>query len=101
MEENPSKGHHPLQIPGDMSGHIGALLGAPAGGGIGVITWGGVKWMTWAFFHAYVPKVLAVVSADSLDANGKTPLGYDLSTLVAATKQWAMPQDNGKHRKRG
>ncbi|HEY4321521.1 MAG TPA: hypothetical protein VGM77_10125 [Gemmatimonadales bacterium] len=45
-----------------------------------VVTWGTIKAMSWAFYHAYSDESYAVLSADFL-ARGLTPAGFNLAQL--------------------
>lgn len=47
------------------------------------VTWGMLMSMTWPFWDKYVDEAYAVVNADWFSAQGKTPTGLDLQTLIS------------------
>lgn len=47
------------------------------------VTWGTKQPMTWAFFHKYFDEGYVVLTDEWLNAQGKTPDGFDLDTLRA------------------
>jgi hypothetical protein len=71
--------------PGSWGGHAVEVAGfSPKG--VFVVTWGGLKLMTWNFFKTYVEEAYAIISQDFLK-DGKTPNnGLDLATLKADLK---------------
>lgn len=48
-----------------------------------VVTWGGVQMMTWNFLAAYCDEAYAVLTDEWIEANGKSPSGFDVKTLLA------------------
>lgn len=58
--------------------------------GTNCITWGQRQGMSWEWFAKYADEAYAVITQDWMDAQGKTPSGFDLATLqadLAALKQ--------------
>jgi len=52
-------------------------------GGAVCITWGATKKLTWDFIADYMDEAYAVLTQDWIEANGKSPSGFDLATLQA------------------
>lgn len=50
---------------------------------IGFISWGQLMWMTTSMYKTYVDEAYAVLDADFLGTDGKTPAGLDLNQLLA------------------
>jgi hypothetical protein len=51
--------------------------------GVELITWGAVYAATQNFCNCYVDEMYAVVTKDWIEANGKSPSGFDITTLMA------------------
>jgi hypothetical protein len=66
-------------------GHYIPVVGRN-GGNIVVVTWGKTQEMTPAFFAKYCDEAWVYVSASALDADGKTPEGFDKAQLLADLK---------------
>lgn len=71
--------------PGSWGGHAVCVVGYDAGG-LWVVTWGQLLYMTWAFWNAYCDEAYAVFSTDMLAA-GRSPQGFDLAALQAYLAQ--------------
>ncbi len=59
----------------------------PTDSTVGFISWGQLMWMTTAFYRQYVTEAYVVLSSDWLEANGKSPSGFDLPTLMSDLDQ--------------
>ena len=55
--------------------------------GIVMVTWGTTKRATWDWIAAYVDEMYAIVTPDWIEAEGKSPSGFDLATLEANLRQ--------------
>lgn len=65
-------------------GHCVLIVGYDKARGCWVIvTWGGIAYVTPAFFAKYLTEAWAVISPDWLEANGNTPLGETVAQLGA------------------
>jgi hypothetical protein len=67
---------------GSWGGHA-ISLHAYEPGRYGLVTWGAPKWMTEAFFTKYCDEAYVVLSQDWIDAQGKSPSGFDIDALRA------------------
>ena len=52
-----------------------------------VVTWGGLKSMSWGFYNAYADESYAVVSADFIGSSGRSPEGFNLAALMSDLTQ--------------
>jgi hypothetical protein len=51
--------------------------------GIEIVTWGQLYDVTWAYLAAYADECYVAISYDWIEANGKSPSGFDLAQLEA------------------
>jgi len=51
--------------------------------GVWVVTWGALKFVSWAFLAAYCDESFALISTDMLNGTQRSPLGLDIKTLGA------------------
>lgn len=65
---------------GTWGGHAINSVGYDATG-VYFISWGKVMKMTWAFWHAYVDEVYAIITNDFLNGNLVTPAGFSIQQL--------------------
>ena len=68
--------------PGSWGGH---MVEAPKYDeqGVWVVTWGALKFVSWAFLAAYCDESFALISMDMLNGTQRSPLGLDIKTLGA------------------
>lgn len=71
---------------GSWGGHAVSVVGYDSFG-LTLVTWGGVKKMTWRFWGAYCDESYAVVSSDWIARNRKSPSGFDINTLLGDLKK--------------
>jgi len=69
-------------ITGSWGGHAIWIVGYDSTG-LTCITWGVLKKMTWAFFNKYCDESYSLLGQDWINANGKSPLGFDLNQLMS------------------
>ncbi len=73
--------------PGSWGGHCVPILGygvdAQGNAGMEVATWAQLYDMTYAFLAAYGSEAWAIVTQDWIEADGKSPSGFDLGQLQA------------------
>lgn len=72
----------PGMAPGSWGGHAVPVVGYDVDT-LTVVTWGALQKMTWAFWDLVCDEVYAIVSADQLAQSGTSPLGFNLSALLA------------------
>lgn len=68
--------------PGSWGGHAVPIVGYSRYRAY-CVTWGKLMPMTWGFLKRYCDEAWAVVSRDFLDAQGRTPAGFDLQALLS------------------
>lgn len=68
--------------PGSWGGHDVLLINRDARG-VTLVTWGALKLATWAWMEAYCDEAYALLSPDFLDADGKTPGGVPLGSMIS------------------
>jgi hypothetical protein len=72
--------------PGSWGGHAVSIAGYTPQGLV-IVTWGGLKLMTWNFVKTYVDEAYAIISSDFLK-DGKTPNnGLDIAALKSDLKE--------------
>lgn len=72
----------PQAFPGSWGGHAVPVVNfGPQG--LTCVTWGQLQPMTNKFFSTYCDEAYAIVSPDWLNAQGKSPNGFDLATLLS------------------
>jgi hypothetical protein len=78
-------------LPYSWGGHCIPLVGygvdSRGQAGTRLVTWGQVYDATWGFLDLYCDEAWAVVSQDWIDAQGKSPSGFDLYSLLADLAQ--------------
>ena len=82
----PSTGLTGNGAPGSWGGHCVPLYQYNTALNTEIVTWGAVQRMTWKFIAAYVDEAYALVTTDFIEADGKSPSGFDLATLQADLK---------------
>ncbi len=50
---------------------------------LAVVTWGGIKYMTWNFYKAYCEEAYAILSKDWIEARGVSPTDFNIDQLRA------------------
>jgi len=71
-----------LQRPNSHNGHCVSVVGYDTKY-IYVVTWGSIKAMSYNFYKKYTDEAYTTFSSDWIDALGKSPLGFNISTLNA------------------
>lgn len=84
--EVPKQGPFGDGQPFSWGGHAIPLVGyksnlAPNGGGR-VVSWGQLYDVTWNFLQAYCDEAYAIVTQDWIEANGKSPSGFNVVQLL-------------------
>jgi hypothetical protein len=74
----PSSGMAPPANPAN--GHCVAAVGYDTQN-LYVVTWGGIKAMSWGFYQAYADEAFAIASEDWMTSGGATPTGLNLAQL--------------------
>jgi hypothetical protein len=96
--QNPPTGNNGLSVwlaqglsgngqPGSWGGHCVPIVGygvdSQGDGGTEVVTWGQLYDMTYGFIAAYCTEAYAIVTQDWIEADGKSPSGFDITQLLA------------------
>jgi hypothetical protein len=76
----PHGGPFGLGAPGSWGGHAVPAVDYD-GRGITVVTWGGLKRMTWNFYRTYCDEAYAILSPDFVTGARPAPNGFDLTAL--------------------
>ena len=72
----------PDGAPNSWGGHCVAI-GEGDANHLTCLTWGARQLLTWAFWNRYFDEAYAVVTQEWIEANGDSPSGFDLATLLA------------------
>jgi hypothetical protein len=76
----PANGPTGTAAPNPQNGHCIPAVGYDADQ-LWIVTWGGLKSMTWGFYNTYADESYAIVSTDFIGPEGKSPEGFDLAAL--------------------
>jgi hypothetical protein len=79
------KGPKRMTAPSSWGNHCVIAVDYEAGG-IWVVTWGKLVFVTWKFWARYIDETWGIASSDFINAKGTTPLGLDMAGLDAATQ---------------
>jgi hypothetical protein len=84
--EVPASGPSGDAAPGPHNGHCIPAVGYDAEQ-LWIVTWGGLKSMSWDFYNAYADESYAIVSTDFIETTGESPAGFNLAALQSDLAQ--------------